>query len=115
MRCVRLLTRIRIPERFRLGDSRRKAPQGRLPHLPPPVEHLWVLPACSVSSWSSSNREDEEMKERVAGARGQSADGNYMSAHGWGQSTKTRFEGAQRAQSSEKRRPGGGYSGFWWF
>ena len=55
------------------------------------------------------------MKERVAGARGQSADGNYRRQYGPGQSKPGKLCKRGGANSSEKRRLEGGSSGFWWF
>jgi len=54
------------------------------------------------------------MKERVAGARGQSADRNYRRPYERGQLTRVVLEGVEGAESSEKRRLAGGISGFWW-
>jgi hypothetical protein len=55
------------------------------------------------------------MKESVAGARGQSADGNYRRPYESGQLRGGREMGKWGVESSEKRRLEGGISGFWWF
>ena len=55
------------------------------------------------------------MKERIAGARVQSADGNYRRPYERGQLTLADWMGFEGGNSSEKRRLGSGISGFWWF
>ena len=57
--------------------------------------------------------EEGKNEGEVAGARGQSADRNYRRAHEWGQLTWAVRRGRTGAESSEKRRLGGGISGFW--
>jgi hypothetical protein len=105
MRCLRLLTRIRIPEISAGSLPASQALLGRLPHLPPPVR---------TPEGIASLLYFMKVKERVASARGQSADGNYIGEVADWVNRKNPSEGsAAIRESSEKWRICAGNSGLW--